>query len=70
MSQILAKVYRSNCVECVHYGSIVVVDSEGKIIYQLGDPYFKTYFRSSAKPFQVIPTLKSGAVEKYNITEK
>lgn len=70
MSQILAKVYRNDCVESVHCGSIVVVDSKGKIIYQLGDPYFKTYFRSSAKPFQVIPVLKSGAIEEYNITEK
>jgi L-asparaginase II len=70
MSEILAKVYRNDCVESVHCGSVVVVDSKGKIIYQLGDPYFKTYFRSSAKPFQVIPVLKSGAIRKYNITEK
>ncbi|HEX9916688.1 MAG TPA: asparaginase [candidate division Zixibacteria bacterium] len=70
MSEIVAKVYRNDCVESVHCGSIVVVDSKGEIIYQLGDPYFKTYFRSSAKPFQIIPVLKSGAIEKYNITEK
>ena len=70
MSQILAKVYRNDNIESVHYGSIVVVDSKGRIIYHLGDSYFKTYFRSSAKPFQVIPTLKSGAIQRYNITEK
>ena len=70
MPEILAKVYRNDCVESVHYGSIVVVDSKGKIIYHLGDPYFKTYFRSSAKPIQIIPTLKSGAIERFHITEK
>ncbi len=70
MSEILAKVYRSDCIESVHYGSIVVVDSKGRIVYHLGDPYFKTYFRSTAKPYQVIPLLKSGAIERFGITDK
>ncbi len=61
MNEILAKVYRGDTVESVHCGSVAVVDSEGKLIYSFGDPYFVTYLRSSAKPFQVIPLITSGA---------
>jgi L-asparaginase II len=70
MLEILAKVYRGNTVESVHCGSIAVVDSKGKLIYSFGDPYFVTYLRSSAKPFQVIPLITTGAAKQLGLTQK
>jgi len=70
MNEILAKVYRGKTVESVHCGSVAVVDSKGKLIYSFGDPYFVTYLRSSAKPFQVIPLITSGAAEKFGLSQK
>ena len=70
MNSVLAEVYRGKTIESVHYGSIAVVDSKGKLIYSLGDPYFVTYLRSSAKPFQAIPLMTSGAANEFGLTQK
>ncbi|MCP4582816.1 MAG: asparaginase [candidate division Zixibacteria bacterium] len=63
-------VYRGDTVESTHYGDCVVVDSEGKILYQLGDTQTFTYLRSSAKPFQTIPIIESGAAHHFKFTSK
>jgi len=70
MNEILAKVYRGNAVESVHCGSVAVVDSEGKLVYSFGDPYFVTYLRSSAKPFQTISLITSGAADEFGLSQK
>lgn len=70
MQEILVKVYRGNTVESVHFGSLAVVDSKGKLIYYKGDPYFVTYLRSSAKPFQAIPLITSGAEKEFGLSQK
>src|SRR3990172_967488 len=70
MPEILAKVYRGDTVESVHYGSVAVVDSKGRLIYSAGDPKFFTYLRSSAKPFQTIPVIESGTAENFDFSTK
>ncbi|MFH0931432.1 MAG: asparaginase [Candidatus Zixiibacteriota bacterium] len=70
MNGILVKVYRGKTVESVHCGSVAVVDSKGKLAYSFGDPYFVTYLRSSAKPFQAIPLITSGAAKEFGFTLK
>ncbi len=68
MPEILAKVYRGNTVESVHFGSVAVVDSKGNLLYSAGDPNFFTFLRSSAKPFQTIPVIESGAASHFNFS--
>ncbi|EQB64215.1 MAG: asparaginase [candidate division Zixibacteria bacterium RBG-1] len=70
MPEILAKVYRGKTVESVHFGSVAVVDSKGRLIYSAGDPNFFTYLRSSAKPFQTIPLIESGAAEHFDFSTR
>ncbi|MCK4857718.1 MAG: asparaginase [candidate division Zixibacteria bacterium] len=65
MTEILAEVYRNKTVESVHYGSIVVSDNKGDILYYCGDPDKITYTRSSAKAFQFISVYESGAIKKF-----
>jgi len=67
-SEPVARVIRGETVESVHFGSIAVVDSDGKLLYSLGDPYFITYLRSSAKPFQAIAVVESGAAKAFDLT--
>ncbi len=69
-SEILAKIIRGETVESIHRGHLIVVDGEGEIIAQIGNPETVTFFRSSAKPFQAIPLLTSGAAEKFGFSEK
>ncbi|MFN0278145.1 MAG: asparaginase [Pyrinomonadaceae bacterium] len=68
-SEILAKVIRGETVESVHRGHFIVIDGEGRTVASAGDPSTVTFFRSSAKPFQAIPFITSGAAEAFGFTE-
>lgn len=70
MSINLVHVYRGNNVESIHSGDIVGVDANGAILFQYGDPYKRTFWRSSAKPFQIIPLVESGAIEFFDLSTK
>jgi len=70
MNEVLAKVYRGKTIESIHFGSVVVVDYSGKLIYRIGDPNFVTFLRSSAKPFQAIPVVELGVAEAFGFTQK
>ena len=67
-AQPLFEVTRGNIVESLHYGSIAVVDSSGKLISSYGDPQAVAFLRSSAKPFQVLPFVERGGVEYFQFT--
>lgn len=67
---LIAKEYRGSLADLYHYGHIVVVDTEGNVLWQLGDANRITYARSSAKLFQAIPVIESGAADAYGITDK
>ncbi len=66
----LFEVTRGNLVESIHYGSIAVVDSSGKLISSYGDPQTVTFLRSSAKPFQVLSFVERGGVEYFGLTPR
>ncbi len=69
-SQPIFEVTRGRIVESVHYGSIAVVDSTGKMIASHGDPQAVAFLRSSAKPFQVLPFVERGGVEYFKFTPR
>jgi L-asparaginase II len=64
----VAKVIRGKTTESVHFGSIAVVNAEGQLLYGVGDPYMITYLRSSAKPFQAIAVVASGAAKAFGFS--
>jgi len=68
MSEPLVNVIRGGRVESIHRGDWVLVDVHGRILAYKGDPMKRTFWRSSAKPFQAIPTLEAGAAEKFSMT--
>ena len=53
------EVWRGDFVESAHTISVAVVDEEGRLLYEHGDPYLMTNLRSSAKPFQLIPLIQA-----------
>lgn len=67
--QPLLEVTRGKVVEAIHYGSIAVVDSHGKLIASYGDPHKVAFLRSSAKPFQALPFVEHGGIERFGYTE-
>ncbi len=68
MCTVLAEVTRGGVVESVHHGVIAVADPSGRIVASAGDPSRVAFFRSSAKPFQAIPVITSGAADAFGFT--
>jgi len=70
MAFVVARQFRGNNIEAIHYATIVVVDARGRITHALGDPEQPFMTRSSIKPFQVLPLLNSGAADRYGFTSR
>lgn len=68
--QPILAVYRGAVMECVHSGAVAITDNQGKLLFSYGDVSVVTYLRSSAKPFQAIPFVEMGGVERFGLTEK
>lgn len=66
----LVEVRRGSITESRHRGHVIAVDGDGQIVAQLGAPETLTYLRSSAKPFQAVPLVRSGAAARFNFDER
>src|SRR5215217_8897842 len=66
----LVKVKRGAITESRHRGHIVVVEPDGNIVAYAGSPENVTFLRSSAKPFQALPLLVSGAADRFGFTDR
>jgi L-asparaginase II len=66
----LVEVHRGSITESRHRGHIVAVDGDGQIVAHLGRPETLTYLRSSAKPFQCIPLISSGAADHFGFNDQ
>lgn len=56
-------VTRGDAVESRHRVLAAVVDQAGRLVASAGDPEQVTFWRSCAKPFQVMPLLESGGFD-------
>ena len=65
----LVEVWRGRVVESRHRGHVAAVTGDGRLVAHAGEPETVTYLRSSAKPFQALPLLTSGAAERFHLTE-
>ena len=69
-SAALLELTRGNILESAHFGAIAVVDSQGTLLYSVGDPQTVAFLRSSAKPFQALPFVENGGVEHFGFTPR
>ncbi|MBV9280066.1 MAG: asparaginase, partial [Chloroflexi bacterium] len=53
-----------------HRGSAAVVDTEGRTLLSIGNPAQQVFLRSGAKPFQVLPAILAGGIERFGLTER
>src|SRR3954465_11537260 len=61
----LAEARRGRTTESIHYGSVAVVNRDGELLYAAGDPHVTTMTRSSLKPFQAMPFVAAGGVDRF-----
>src|ERR687883_127052 len=66
----LVEVWRGEVVESRHRGHIVACEPSGRMVARLGAPEMWTYLRSSAKPFQSMPLVASGAAARFGFTDE
>jgi L-asparaginase II len=64
----LVEVTRGQHVECIHFGSVAVVNTHGELLYRAGDPNFLTFTRSTLKPFQAVPFLRGEGPARFGYT--
>lgn len=68
-TKVLFEEYREDILECVHHGTVCVVNKDG-IAAAVGDPGWICYYRSASKPIQSLPVLIHGLDLKYGLTEE
>lgn len=68
MAEPAVEIRRGGKVESLVHADGVVVESSGRVVAWFGNPERETYWRSSAKPFQAIPVITSGAAAQYHFT--
>ncbi len=66
----LVAVRRGALVESFHRGRSVFSDPAGNVLDAEGDPEGYAYARSSAKPFQALPLVLSGAADAFGLTDE
>ena len=62
--------YRGTVLESRHTVHVAVVDAAGSLVGQAGDPNLVTFWRSAAKPFQALPLVEDGVVERFGLTRQ
>lgn len=64
------RVFRGEHVESLHRVHVVVADAAGRLLEWAGDPGFRTFLRSAAKPLQALPLVEDGVVEALGIPDR
>ena len=67
---VAARVYRGDVIEAQHCADIAVVDETGKLTHYFGNPDAVYMTRSSVKPFQVLPLIRTGAFAKLGFSSE
>lgn len=61
----VVRVYRGEWLESTHRIHAAVVETSGKLLWHLGDPFRPTFARSAMKPVQALPVVTTGAAERF-----
>ena len=61
---------RGGVVEAWHDVHVAVVDATGRLVARAGDPLLLTFWRSAAKPFQALPLVADGVMERFGVTSE
>jgi L-asparaginase II len=60
-------VRREPLVESVHRVSVAVVSRDGRLVAESGNPDLVSFWRSAAKPFQAMPLVADGVMERFRL---
>ncbi|PPD14932.1 MAG: asparaginase [Methylobacterium sp.] len=66
---VLVEITRGGIVESGHAGAVAVVDSDGSVVFSMGDIERPIFPRSAVKGFQALPLMESGAADRFALTD-
>lgn len=61
---------RGGATESNHRVHVAVADAQGRLIGGCGDPGQVVFYRSAAKPFQALPLVEDGVMDRLGLTER
>jgi L-asparaginase II len=64
----VATIERGGLSESWHFGAAAVVDAGGRLVARAGSEAVETFVRSAAKPFQALPLVLGGGVERWSLS--
>ncbi len=64
----MIEVVRGGVVESRHTVHVAVADSSGRLVATRGNVRSRTFYRSAAKPFQALPLVEDGVVDRFGIS--
>ena len=67
-SVLLARSVRGGIEDDVYRGSMVIADTEGKVLTAVGNAEKRAFIRSSGKPLQVLAFVEQGGAERFGLT--
>jgi L-asparaginase II len=70
MSELRIESTRSGIIESVHRVSVAIVTPDARLVASSGDPQLVTVTRSTVKPFQALPLVQDGVVDRFSITSQ
>jgi L-asparaginase II len=68
--RIEVEVWRGSIPETRHRIQVAVVDASGALVTATAEPDLVTSFRSSAKPFQLLPLVEGGHTERWGFSQE
>src|SRR6476469_5099632 len=66
----LVELTRGGILECQHFGSVAVVNAQGKLLAQAGDPQWMTFTRSTLKALQALPLMQAGGHRQFGYSSR
>ena len=63
----VVELYRGDFQASVHQVDAVIVDRQAQVHWRTGDDAAPVYWRSGAKPFQLLPFLAAGGAERFGL---
>lgn len=70
MSEIALHYTRAGKVESMHRADIAFVNVQGQLVDAVGEAQRPMFWRSAAKPFQVLPLVREGGLERFGLTQE
>jgi L-asparaginase II len=67
---VLVEVFRGETAESRHRGAVAVTDSDGKVVFSLGDIERPAFPRSAIKAIQALPLVESGAADAFGFGDE